>query len=214
MTSAEHEHDTTDPLRMDRCPDCGYLLTGLPERGVCPECGSAYDEQMIVLYGWGCGDRLSLANSHGWRRVMLGALLLPQMIMMLILAAAAAMFQSLGWLWLIPWILAVAYFMWRWRRIRRDAPAPSQVRLCPQGYAQRDGLGPVTLQPWRRGVVMQLTPAGRGRYRIRRQVRFLSMPVGPLGKIGLEFECDATKAESIGKRMQAWYWSAPGTADI
>jgi hypothetical protein len=36
----------TDPF----CVHCGYALTGLPERGMCPECGSAYSRALIEDY--------------------------------------------------------------------------------------------------------------------------------------------------------------------
>jgi len=32
------------------CIHCGYALHGLPERGICPECGSGYSRQMIEEY--------------------------------------------------------------------------------------------------------------------------------------------------------------------
>jgi hypothetical protein len=32
------------------CIHCGYALYGLPERGICPECGSGYSRQMIDEY--------------------------------------------------------------------------------------------------------------------------------------------------------------------
>ena len=41
-----------NPVSLDQCPDCGYLLTGLPEQGICPECGLAYGPDLLVLYGW------------------------------------------------------------------------------------------------------------------------------------------------------------------
>ena len=32
------------------CIHCGYTLTGLPEQGICPECGSTYSRQLIQEY--------------------------------------------------------------------------------------------------------------------------------------------------------------------
>lgn len=31
------------PVRNTHCPKCEYELKGLPPKGVCPECGNAYD---------------------------------------------------------------------------------------------------------------------------------------------------------------------------
>ena len=41
----------TPTPRPPRCPECGYLLEGLPEAGRCPECGWAYGAGEVVLYG-------------------------------------------------------------------------------------------------------------------------------------------------------------------
>src|SRR5450631_3411064 len=37
---------------LSRCPACGYELTGLPNPGRCPECGGAYDNGTLILFGW------------------------------------------------------------------------------------------------------------------------------------------------------------------
>jgi len=31
----------------DACHHCGYELTGLPDRGTCPECGKLYDKHSV-----------------------------------------------------------------------------------------------------------------------------------------------------------------------
>jgi uncharacterized OB-fold protein len=47
-----------DPLRLQKCPKCGYALEGLAPEGVCPECGASYDQSEVVLHGYGAGRQL------------------------------------------------------------------------------------------------------------------------------------------------------------
>jgi hypothetical protein len=37
---------------MSACPRCQYSLTGLPDAYACPECGFAYENDMVALRGW------------------------------------------------------------------------------------------------------------------------------------------------------------------
>jgi hypothetical protein len=47
--------DPLDPLRLRNCPQCEYLLEGLPEEGICPECGFAYDRSVVIVRCQGPG---------------------------------------------------------------------------------------------------------------------------------------------------------------
>jgi len=42
-----------DPLRLTFCPRCDYSLEGLPEEGICPECGRPYDQSVAVIRCYG-----------------------------------------------------------------------------------------------------------------------------------------------------------------
>lgn len=44
------------------CGGCGYPLTGLPDDGQCPECGSSYGRDQVVLAGWAIGAHETIAN--------------------------------------------------------------------------------------------------------------------------------------------------------
>jgi len=46
------------------CAHCGYQLTGLPQRGACPECGQEYDPGSIV--GRDSPTTLNIIIRFGW----------------------------------------------------------------------------------------------------------------------------------------------------
>lgn len=93
--------DIHDPLRLDRCPDCGYLLCGLPARGLCPECGFAYDPSMIVLYGWEKGrSRHRWARWHRWWSLAGGA---PAPVQVRLTPTGYGLRDGIGPVTLRPW---------------------------------------------------------------------------------------------------------------
>src|SRR4051812_42878063 len=47
---------------VDICPQCGYSLIGSPDEGICPECGQAYDQSLIILHGDARGKMATLTN--------------------------------------------------------------------------------------------------------------------------------------------------------
>src|SRR5579859_3895778 len=68
------ESNTThDKLAANRvtpyCGQCGYRLEGLPEEGLCPECGSAYQPDDIVIAGWGSGAKETAWNAPPERAI-------------------------------------------------------------------------------------------------------------------------------------------------
>lgn len=156
-----------DPLQLDRCPDCGYLFTGLPDRGICPECGFAYNPDMIVLYGWAHHLRAKESNRYS-SRFRTGLLWFARIAFLLFVLVPALMRQawsSLTFPAVVIAILLVSTF--RRKQLLEDAPAPVQLRLFPEGFSQRDGIGQVTLRPWRAGKHLRLKRMFNGRYRIR-----------------------------------------------
>ena len=192
----DNQHGVADPLRLDRCPDCGYSLTGLPEEGVCPECGFAYNPDMIVLYGWagwGHGGDATRRRTVGW---WIGTVLASALILSLFGAYGA--------------VLLVAYWGWmiyRRRQLSLDTPAPVQLRLFPDGFGQRDGLGPVELHPWRGDKLQfefqQLAPH---RYRIRSK-RFWAWRAA---LVNFEFQSLRHRVKQITARIDKWRRQAAG----
>jgi hypothetical protein len=120
---------------VDECPECGYALIGLPDAGVCPECGQDYDQSMLVLHGAARGRFANLGNAAGRSVVaQVGWLILcivnlrplvgsswRDPILMLILAFAVG--------------FAVLTVM---RRFLADRAGLVQLYLRPEGFLQRD----------------------------------------------------------------------------
>ena len=69
MIAAERASDE-DLLRLENCPQCEYSLTGLPDEGICPECGWAYDRGAVIVRCQGPGG----FRWPSWLLVVLGAL--------------------------------------------------------------------------------------------------------------------------------------------
>lgn len=197
----DKQDQATDPLRLDRCPDCGYLLTGLPGQGICPECGFAYRPDMIVLYGWGAGKRATLSTirwrSVSWRLLWSMLSILPQIIMLLFVGA------NLYGLLLVMGFLAVdGTWVYRRWRVGQETPRPAQLRLMPEGFAQRVGTGKVKLRPWTRSTRVFVTRKKPPVYRIREEIVFFRLSMRPV--IDVEIECDAETAERIKGRIKQW----------
>jgi len=128
-------------LALTACPNCGYRLEGLPERGACPECGREYGPGEVVLYGYGAGAYENVMTARPGR---------------------------LWWMWfmavvgmLLPWFIIFRNFRWYgiallaavglvptvylfWRRQNVTHPAPVQVRIGPSGCVQYNDLAPAS----------------------------------------------------------------------
>ena len=136
---------TADEALTRRCAICAYDLRGLSPSGTCPECGSSYDSQTLVLLGWPGRTRNPVARDpdHARRGLVFwfvmsicicGALFMNERtdetrIMMLLFAPILAAYASLA-------------------ALPPDHPGPAQAQLSPEGLGQRDYLGRVRQVRW------------------------------------------------------------------
>ena len=126
-------------IRLEHCPQCGYSLEGLPSEGNCPECGRGYDQSIVVLYGWGCGEHANLGTSRlsrqVWQFIWVG----------LFLGCFYFQFRLGGWyqnIWnmaFLGWI-AIGTIRFVAMRAENHFPGLVQVRLDASGCMQRDDL--------------------------------------------------------------------------
>lgn len=192
----------TDPLRLDRCPDCGYLLTGLPEQGMCPECGFQYNGQMIVLYGW-----LRRSAMQDW----------PPLMYLLFYGAAAGLLFALqalvrwaglgsrrpltSMIWAVAMVFMAVAHQYRKRRLAEEGLAGGrQLRVFPEGFAARMDCGPVKLQPWQPDTQHILKPRKNGIYRLK----ISSTGTWGSTEAAIEFKCRPEDADRLAQRIESY----------
>jgi hypothetical protein len=199
---------TTDPLRLSICPACGYSLTGLANEGVCPECGRAYDQRMVVLYGWGRGTHATATSAPPW--VAVGLLALQSVgVLNVVLSPGSSSGERAGWL--VVWLGLIAWILWQ-RRRTPDLPGLVQVHLSDAGCVQledpRRGTGEVT--PWGRikeSLVEEIN-SGRYRVRLRRSIRWWKLRT--LDPVDAEVSCSAEQAGAVRERIRVWRSAGAG----
>lgn len=194
-----------DPLRVDRCPDCGYLLTGLPEQGICPECGVHYDSsRLIVLYG---RTTMGALGPWAWWQVALAApWLLVIVVLGLVLAYKPSSICSLVCPAVAWGIIGIIAYRWiRHWQATNELPAPEQLRLAPEGFGCWTGCGPCSLQPWQRCMHLRITKWRRNRYRLE---IFAPHEIVPhyCSHLWLRFyfQSDGAPTERIPTRIEQW----------
>jgi hypothetical protein len=196
--------EAVDPLRLDRCPDCGYLLTGLPAEGLCPECGFAYNAEMIVLYGWAGEVRRTQANQRPGRwltiLVWVKALLIVGVVWYPFVVRRD---PTIAWMASIITLIAV-HTIYRRHRLLREGLAPVQLRLFPDGFAQRDGIGGVRLRPWRRGRHLRVQGVSAGRINRVRSYRWYHPASLGWWYVDFMFRGNMETVARIQERIDRW----------
>lgn len=172
----DHIGINNESLRLRACRRCEYLLTGLPATGICPECGSSYDERSLILYGHGVGPR-----ANPLRKALRGLFLLLWPIACLITAEEFENSRdpqtALMLLFLIVVPPLAAYWVFNKWLVRQF---DEQIRLMPEGVSQtarNAGLLPwenaerVPLTPWRQVRVVRVRSRRGKRLRVTIRAR-------------------------------------------
>jgi hypothetical protein len=134
-------------LRLQACPLCGYLLSGSPAEGTCPECGNAYDSSKIVIFGFGRGKHENLLTARGSRLIwnMLN-ILVPALLFIAYAGYFLVHFRLMALMGTLS-VPVIFFFLPRLpdllRLFQRGGvyhPGRVQVRIGNEGFAQYDDL--------------------------------------------------------------------------
>ncbi len=195
-------------LRFTQCPQCGYDLIGLPDKGQCPECGFAYDSQrLIVLYGSRARAREPLTRA---RLLCLFGMLIASVIgMYMLIAAPRWVIYAFNPFWLLL-LLAMTRFMHvhggsRSAGSRFGACQTAQLRLSPEGFGLRVGYGPCPLKPWSDRTWLHIDPVEGQTYRIR--ITSTPVPKSCTLLASLDFSGHAQAVVQLRETVTEWQQS-------
>lgn len=121
----------TPEFHHELCWACGYALNGLPENGVCPECGETYDVHSLRLAGIGRGAQAGETTARWSTVLMLCAVNAINIWFALPLGEHAATS-----LWTIGfWTMTIGGLLWQ--RLAGGSD-PIVVIIGPDGYCQKE----------------------------------------------------------------------------
>ena len=194
-----------DALRLDVCPGCAYQLEGLPPEGLCPECGRAYDQKTIILYGWAAGSKADAGNAKPWHAALLAAVPLAYCAAMIVRALRRGHEIRLvlfsGWAAVMIWLV--------WRRFTFRGPGLAQIRLSDAGCLQADSTEDAdddTPTPWAEVEAVTLDRLGGdgdGTYHLRLATRATWWGWGT-AFVDAEVRCTDAQAAALRERIERW----------